>query len=428
MHDIKYIRDNPTGFDLAMQKRNLPGMAGEILLLDEQRRALQTDGEKLLARRNQLSQEVGKLKAQKLPADHIMAEVNHIKENIEKFQQNEQEIALKIKLILESLPNIPADEVPAGQDENDNKLIRTMGEPNILPFTAKRHFELGEQLQMMDFETAAEVSGARFVFLRADLAQMERAIASFMLDTHTRLHGYQETTCPNLVKTDTVYGTGQLPKFSEDLFKTTNDYWLIPTAEVPLTAQCMGKIYDGEKLPLRFTSLTSCYRSEAGAAGRDTRGMIRQHQFQKVELVTICRADQSEFEHEFMTNSAEKILQLLELPYRTMLLCGGDMGFGATKTYDIEVWLPGEGKYREISSCSNVREFQARRLNGRYKFANEKGTKFVHTLNGSGLAVGRCLVAILENYQNPDGSIAIPSVLQGYMGGKTKIEKLSLFQ
>ena len=307
--------------------------------------------------------------------------------------------------------------MPVGDDEDDNVEVNRWGEPATFDFTPIEHFEIGEKLGMMDFETAAKLSGSRFVILRSGLAKLERALSQFMIDLHTTEHGYEETITPMLVRDDAMFGTGQLPKFAEDSFKTTNDYWLIPTSEVTLTNQVAGDIIEQAKLPLRFTALTQCFRSEAGSAGRDTRGMIRQHQFSKVEMVSVVEAEKSDEELTRKTRCAETVLERLGLPYRTVILCTGDIGFSACKTYDIEVWLPGQGKYREISSCSNTRDFQARRMNARYRAAGDKKTNFVHTLNGSGLAVGRCLIAVMENYQQADGSIRVPDALKPYMGG-----------
>ena len=337
----------------------------------------------------------------------------------------EKATAEKIKLdaCLATLPNLPDDDVPTGKDEHDNVELRRHGTVRAFSFTPKPHDQLGEELGMMDFATAATLAGARFVFLRKDVARLERALAQFMLDTHVQEFGYEETSPPLLVRSQTVFGTGQLPKFESDLFKTTDDRWLIPTAEVPLTAQIMNKVYQAEELPKRYVALTPCFRSEAGAAGKDTKGMIRQHQFWKVELVSITTAAESGKELERMTSCAEAILQKLELPYRTIMLCSGDMGFAAKKTHDIEVFVPAQDCYREISSCSNVGDFQARRLQGRYK-DKDGNMKFVHTLNGSGLAVGRALVAVMENYQDRDGNIEVPTILQPYMQGLKKIIKI----
>jgi seryl-tRNA synthetase len=325
--------------------------------------------------------------------------------------------------MLATVPNLPADDVPEGQDETQNVEIRTWGTPREFAFKPKEHFEIGEALGQMDFDRAAKISGARFVVLFDGIARLERALAAFMLDLHTREHGYREVLPPYLVRDNALYGTGQLPKFADDLFRTTSDHWLIPTAEVPLTNLVAEEILDDDTLPRRFSALTPCFRAEAGAAGKDTRGMIRQHQFEKVELVSIAHPDTSVEEHERMTACAEEVLKRLGLPYRVVTLCSGDMGFSARKTYDIEVWLPGQGRYREISSCSNCGDFQARRMNARFKAKGEKGTRFVHTLNGSALAVGRTLIAILENYQESDGSVRVPNALRSYMGGVETIAR-----
>ena len=427
MHDIVMIRNHPAEFDAGLNRRNLPPMAAEILAVDQKRREAQTLLETKLQRRNEASKLIGNLKAKGEDASELMAEVNGIKAAIPEWEATEAALASELERQLESLPNIPAAEVPNGKDANDNQEIRDFGSI-LLNEAAREHYSLGEDLGMMDFEAAAKLSGSRFVVLRGDLARLERAIASFMLDLHTTEFGYIEHQVPLLVRDQTMYGTGQLPKFAEDLFHTTDGFWLIPTAEVSLTNLVADSIIAEEQLPLRMTAWTPCFRSEAGAAGKDTRGLIRQHQFSKVELVSIAHPDQSDAEHDRMTEAAETVLQRLELPYRTLLLCTGDMGFSARKTYDIEVWLPGQKSYREISSCSNCGDFQARRMKARFRPQSLDGsktdTRFVHTLNGSGLAVGRTMVAILENYQQPNGSIAIPTVLQPYMGGRTVISSL----
>jgi seryl-tRNA synthetase len=422
MHDLKAIRDNPEAFDAGLKRRGLPPLAAAILALDQERRRLVQAAEELQARRNSLSKEIGRLKAkgEEDAANGAAAEVLRLKEAMPAAEQAERNLAAAIENRLANIPNLPAPGVPDGADEAANLEIRRHGAPPRLN-APKEHFELGEALGLMDFEAAARLSGARFVVLKGALARMERALASFMLDLHTGEFGYTEIAPPHLVRDGALYGTGQLPKFAEDLFTVSGGFWLIPTAEVPLTNLAADAILEGDALPLRFTAYTPCYRSEAGAAGRDTRGMIRQHQFSKVELVSITHPDRSIEEHERMTACAEMVLQRLELPYRTVTLCTGDMGFAAMKTYDIEVWLPGQGRYREISSCSNCGDFQARRMKTRLREAGTKGTRFVHTLNGSALAVGRTLIAVLENYQQPGGSIAIPRVLQPYMGGLAAI-------
>ena len=425
MLDIKWIRDNPAAFDAARARRGLDAASGRLLDLDARHRAQLNDLQQFQARRNDLSKQVGQAKAKKdeSEAARLMAEVATLKSRLEEGEQLAAQFAVKLETELAAMPNLPAADVPDGKDEHGNVEVRRNGAPPNLPFKAKEHFELGEALGMMDFERAAKISGARFVVLSGALARLERALGQFMLDLHTTEFGYVETNPPLLVRDEAAYGTGQLPKFAEDLFHTDNGFWLIPTAEVSLTNLVNDSILDEATLPMRVTALTPCFRSEAGAAGRDTRGMIRQHQFSKVELVSITTPDQSEAEHERMTACAEEVLKRLGLPYRVMLLCAGDMGFGARKTYDIEVWLPGQNAYREISSCSNCGDFQARRMKARGRPKGEKQTRFVHTLNGSGLAVGRTLVAVLENYQQPDGSIKIPAALVPYMGGVSEIRK-----
>ncbi len=417
MHDIKYIRQSPEAFDAALAKRGLSAQSSAILKLDEAKRAEQTQLQELLSKRNAYAKQIGEAKRKGENADAVMAES---KANNDAIAAMETSLAGRGELesILESLPNLPADDVPQGADEKDNKEIRKWGEPRKFDFAPKLHDDIGTALGLMDFEGAAKLSGARFVVLKGALARMERALASLFLD-HNVDAGYTEMAPPFLVKDAAVYGTGQLPKFSEDLFKTTNDFWLIPTAEVPLTNLVADSIVEEEKLPIRMTAYTPCFRSEAGSAGRDTKGMIRQHQFSKVEMVSITTPEQSVAEHERMTANAEAILQKLGLPYRTVLLCTGDMGFSAEKTYDIEVWMPGQDAYREISSCSNCGAFQARRMKARFKRGKEN--LFVHTLNGSGLPIGRTMVAIIENYQNADGSITVPEALVPYMGGLKKI-------
>ena len=422
MHDIKAIRDNPEAFDAGLKRRGLPPMAAEILTLDQERRRLVQAAEEMQALRNSLSREIGKLKAagDDIEANAAAAEVSRLKEAMPAAEAAEREAAAAIEAKLAGIPNIPAPEVPDGADETANLEVRRHGTPPRLN-SAKEHYDLGEALGLMDFGAAAKMSGARFVVLKGPLARLERALAAFMLDIHTTEFGYTEIVPPHLVRDNAVYGTGQLPKFAEDLFSTTDGFWLIPTAEVPLTNLAADLILEAQAMPLRFTAYTPCYRSEAGAAGKDTRGMIRQHQFSKVELVSIAHPDKSGDEHERMTACAEAILQRLDLAYRTVTLCTGDMGFSARKTYDIEVWLPGQNRYREISSCSNCGDFQARRMKARFRETGSKGTRFVHTLNGSGLAIGRTLIAIMENYQQPGGAIAIPAPLQPYMGGLKEI-------
>jgi|TARA_R110001583_G_scaffold178786_2_gene334923 seryl-tRNA synthetase len=425
MHDIKWIRDNPDAFDAAMSMRNAEITAARLIEIDAERRRLMTEHQELLARRKSISGDIGKAKKTGENADELMAEMGGLKDRIKAAEDGQASLNEQLDLLLTSFPNILDAAVPKGADEDDNVEVRRWGTPGTFDFDVSEHFDLGEKLGMMDFATAAKLSGSRFVILRGQLARLERALAQFMIDLHINEHGYEETITPMLVKDDAMFGTGQLPKFAEDSFKTTNDMWLIPTSEVTLTNQVAGDIIDVARLPLRYTALTQCFRSEAGSAGRDTRGMIRQHQFSKVEMVSIVDPDQSDAELERKTACAEEVLQKLNLPYRTMLLCSGDTGFSAMKTYDIEVWLPGQGRYREISSCSNTGEFQARRMNARCRTQGDKKTRFVHTLNGSGLAVGRCLIAVMENYQQADGSIRVPDVLVPYMGGLTKISVAS---
>jgi len=421
MFDIKWIRDNPEAFDAGLSKRGLTAMADQLIALDSSRRAAQTALQDLQRLRNAASKAIGAAKSRGEDAAEKMAEVQGLKEAYQKLEQDERERAQHLNTALATYPNTPADDVPPGVDEKANVEIKRWGEKPLLSGEAKQHFELGEALALMDFERAAKMSGARFVVLSGALARLERALAGFMLDLHTDEFSYTEVAPPILVRENAAFGTGNLPKFAEDLFKTVDDYWLIPTAEIPLTNLVAGEILEDTDLPLRFTAYTPCFRAEAGAAGKDTRGIIRQHQFGKVELVSIAHPERSNEEHERMTNCAEEVLRRLGLHYRTMVLSTGDMGFSARKTFDIEVWLPGQDSFREISSCSNCGDFQARRMNGRFRKDGAKGTQFVHTLNGSGLAVGRTLVAILENYQNPDGSISVPEILRPRMGGIERI-------
>ena len=426
MFDMKFIRETPDAFDAGLARRGLAPRAGEVVALDEEARKFTHTLNELQARRNAASKEIGQAKAKGDEArfNELRAEVEDIKQQIPAAEVAKEKALEQINEILSGLPNLPVDDVPIGEDEDANVEVRKWGEPATIN-SAREHFDLGEALGQMDFETAVKMSGSRFVLLKGQLARLERALASFMLDLHTNEFGYTECQPPLLVHDETLYGTGQLPKFAEDQFVTTHGLTLIPTAEVSLTNIVREEILSAEALPLRLTAWTPCFRSEAGSAGKDTRGMIRLHQFSKVELVSITTPDQSDAEHERMTGCAEEILKRLELPYRTMVLCTGDMGFSARKTYDIEVWLPGQNRYREISSCSNCGDFQARRMNTRFRAEGEKHTTFVNTLNGSGLAVGRTLVAVLENYQQPDGSIAVPAALQSYMGGAEKIEAAS---
>ena len=418
MHDIRFIRDNPDAFDTALGRRGIDPLAASILDIDARRRALQGQIQDLQSRRNVASKEIGALKGRSEDADALIKEVATIKAVMPRLEAEEGELAAALDAQLMELPNILDADVPDGADEAENKLLRSVGDIPAFTFTPRDHVALGEGLGQMDFAMGAKLAGARFVVLSGQLARLERALAAFMLDTHTAEFGYQETLPPYLVNSTAMTGTGQLPKFGEDLFRA-DDKWLIPTAEVPLTNIAANEIVDASALPMRFTAHTPCFRSEAGAAGRDTRGMIRQHQFSKVELVSITHPEKSDEEHERMTACAETILQRLGLAYRVMMLCSGDTGFGAQKTFDIEVWLPGQdegrGMYREISSCSNCGPFQARRMKARFR--DEDGnTQFVHTLNGSGLAVGRTMIAVLENGQQEDGTILLPEVLHSYMG------------
>ncbi|MFN4037731.1 MAG: serine--tRNA ligase [Erythrobacter sp.] len=469
MHDIRFIRENPQDFDAALARRGLEPLAAQLIAIDEERRALTTEVQVAQSRRNEASKLIGAAmgKGDKETAEAIKAEVAALKEQMPALEAKADEAAAKLKAALEVIPNLPAADVPDGADEEANVEVSRWGSPREFDFTPKEHADLAPALGM-DFETGARLSGARFTFLRGDMARLHRALGQFMLDVQTREHGYEECNPPVLVNRDAMYGTDKLPKFANDSFVTDlfdpfelytfkieahkrwaaeigmsredapdvfepevwnalpsppSNRWLIPTSEVSLTASVMGELLDEAALPLRLTALTLCFRSEAGAAGRDTRGFIRQHQFEKCELVSIVRPEDSEAEHQRMVRSAETILERLALPYRKLLLCTGDMGFGARKTYDLEVWLPGQGAFREISSCSNTGDFQARRMGTRYRVAGEqKKTEFVHTLNGSGLAVGRTLVAVIENYQNADGSVTVPDALLPYMGGITRLE------
>ncbi len=509
MHDIKAIRENPAAFDAGMARRGRGAESPRLLELDETRRRLVTEIQGKQERRNAASKEIGKAMGAKDlgSAESLKAEVAALKDEMAALETEERTVTTELDLLLASLPNLPLDEVPDGKDEHDNIVLRYVDEKPRMNFKPKEHFEIGEALGMMDFEKAAQISGARFTILKGQLARMERALGQFFLDTHTQEHGYEEVVPPLLVRDEAMRGTGQLPKFEEDLYAVYSDFhrldaemkrvesefkigksyvrkftkiresvllelagsgqdfsavqdqtrnelgrllddlegdlnkelaellrraekfeknggsrsWLIPTSEVPLTNLVREEILDQSKLPLRYTALTPCFRSEAGSAGRDTRGMLRQHQFYKVEMVSITDAETSLAEHDRMTACAEKVLTLLGLHFRTVVLCTGDMGFGARKTHDIEVWLPGQNAYREISSCSVCGDFQARRMNARYRVEGEKQTRFVHTLNGSGVAVGRALIAVIENYQNDDGSISVPEVLRPYMGGVERI-------
>lgn len=472
MHDIRLIRENHLAFDARLARRGLAPQSEALLQLDERRRALATDMQAAQARRNDASKLIGAAMARGDPAtaEELKAEVAALKDRLPALESEERDVAAQLKAALDIIPNLPADDVPDGTGEDDNVEVARWGTPRAFDFAPKEHADLAPALGM-DFETGTRLSGARFTFLRGDMARLHRALGQFMLDVQTREHGYQECNPPVLVGDSAMYGTDKLPKFGDDSFQTQMRFdihshaaeieghwksavrtdedmsdhkvialkmatieagirqeensdrrWLIPTSEVSLTASVMGELLDESALPMRLTALTLCFRSEAGAAGRDTRGFIRQHQFEKCELVSIVRPEDSEAEHERMTRAAEAILERLNLPYRKLLLCTGDMGFGARKTFDLEVWLPGQGAFREISSCSNTGDFQARRMNTRYRIASEKRTEFVHTLNGSGLAIGRTLVAVIENYQNADGSVTVPDALLPYMGGVTRLE------
>jgi seryl-tRNA synthetase len=450
MHDIKWIRDNPDAFDQALARRGLAGEAARLIALDEKRRAAIQKAEAALARRNAASKEIGAAKKsnEEATAQRLLAEVAELKTAIPALEAEEKKLSKELDDTLAQVPNLPlpAPDVPDGKDADDNVEHHHFGAKRSYGFAAQQHFDLGEALSQMDFETAAKLSGARFVVLKKGLARLERALGQFMLDLHTNEHGYTEVNPPLLVRDDTMFGTAQLPKFAEDQFSASagpagkqvidflkqggqvgdieapNSLWLIPTAEVPLTNLARESILDEDALPMRLTALTPCFRAEAGAAGKDTRGMIRQHQFTKVELVSITTPEQSRDEHERMLACAEEVLRRLDLHYRVVTLCAGDMGFASQKTYDIEVWLPGQNMYREISSCSVCGEFQARRMNARYRGKENRQVRHLHTLNGSGVAVGRALIAVMETYQQQDGSIAVPAVLQPYMGGRKTIE------
>jgi seryl-tRNA synthetase len=418
--DLKWLRDQPEALDDALRRRGLPAMAAELSDRDAAVRALQTELQQAQARRNALSKEIGKAQAQGGDPAPLIAEVGVLKASIQTAEEALRERTAALHELLATVPNPLAPDVPDGADERANVLLRSWGESRRFDFAPMEHDVLGAPLGM-DFERAAYLSGARFVVLSGALARLERALATFMLDVQTGEHGYTEVAPPLLVRDHVLFGTGQLPKFAEEQFRTTTDYWLIATAETPLTNLAAGAILEEARLPLRYTAWTPCFRAEAGAAGKDTKGMIRQHQFSKVELVSVVRPEDSDAEHERMTACAEEILRRLELPYQVMLLCGGDTGFAARKTYDIEVWLPGQGRYREISSCSNCGDFQARRMRARYRAKGERETRFVHTLNGSGLAVGRTLIALLENYQQADGSVLVPHAIRPYMGGLERL-------
>ena len=417
MFSARWIRENGDAFDAGLARRGVEPHADRVLALDANRREVQTAFQERQKARNRMSKEIGAARGRGEDTAALVAQVAALKDEAQALEREDRTRAAELDELLAGLPNLPADDVPDGADESANVEIRTWGERALAGSGARQHFEIGEALGLMDFERAAKLSGSRFVVLSGALARLERALAAFMLDMHTAEFGYTETAPPLLVRDAAAFGTGNLPKFEEDLFRTSDGRWLIPTAEMPLTNLAAGEILDEGALPLRFTAYTPCFRAEAGAAGKDTRGMLRQHQFSKVELVSVTRPEDSEAEHERMTACAEEVLKRLGLAYRVVVLSTGDMGFSARKTYDIEVWLPGQERYREISSCSNCWDFQARRMNARYRKAGEKQTRFVHTLNGSALAVGRTLVAVLENCQQDDGSVRVPEALRPYMGG-----------
>ena len=421
MHDIRAIRDDPAAFDAAMRRRGLEPISDQLLEKDREFRVARTSAQDLQTVRNQLSREIGEGRRRNEDTSRLEIDATMRQQRMNALAQEAARLETDIQAALSGLPNILDADVPDGADERDNVVLKEVGAPRDFGFAPRQHFELGEALGLMDFSLAAKLAGSRFVVLRGALARLERALEQFMLDLHTGEHGYEEASVPLLVNDAAVYGTGQLPKFAEDLFRTTDGRWLIPTAEVPLTNFAAGEILPSKTLPLRLTALTDCFRAEAGAAGRDTRGMLRQHQFRKVEMVSITHPEASAAEHERMTRCAETVLERLGLPYRRVLLCAGDTGFSAAKTFDLEVWLPGQQAWREISSCSNCRDFQARRMNARFRGPDGKVAGFVHTLNGSGIAVGRALIAVMENYQEADGSIAIPTALRPYLGGLARI-------
>jgi seryl-tRNA synthetase len=423
MHDIRAIRADSAGFDAALVKRGLEPVSDHVLMRDGDRRAVLTVLQERQALRNALSKEVAHGRRAGVDTGPIETQAAALRAEMEDLEKRAVAFEDGVRMLLETLPNMLDPDVPDGADETANIVLSRHGEPRDFGFPPRQHFELGEALRMMDFASAAKLAGSRFTVLRGALARLERALGQFMLDLHTGEHGYEEISPPLLVKSDALFGTGQLPKFAADQFETTDGRWLIPTAEVPLTNLVAGEIVPEKRLPIRVTALTDCFRSEAGAAGKDTRGMLRQHQFRKVELVSVVHPDHSAIEHERMTRNAEKVLSLLELPFRRVLLCAGDTGFSAAKTFDLEVWLPGQQAWREISSCSNCRDFQARRMNARYRATDGKGVAHVHTLNGSGVAVGRALIAVMENNQQADGSILMPDVLRPYMGGIERISR-----
>ncbi len=422
MLDLKWIRESPEACDRALQRRGLAPASAEILDLDREHREALTGLQEVQTRRNEASKKVGEAKRTGADAAGLIADVAGLKDRMAALEAEERRLSEALEALLSGLPNAPADDVPDGADESANVTLREVGDKPAFAFAPRQHFELGEALGLLDFETSAKLSGSRFVVLRGAVARLHRALAQFMIDRHTQENGYTEVAPPYLVRDHVVYGTGQLPKFAHDLFRTQEGFWLIPTAEVPLTNLVAGEILEAEDLPIRVTALTPCFRSEAGAAGKDTRGMLRQHQFDKVELVSISEPERSDEELARMTACAEGVLQALGLPYRVVVLSTGDMGYAARKTHDLEVWLPGQQAYREISSCSNCGDFQARRMKARYRPAGQKGTRFVHTLNGSGVAVGRALIAVMEVYQTAEGAIRVPEALRPYMAGLDIIE------
>lgn len=430
MHDIRTIRDNPAAFEAALSRRGLSGVASDVLAIDESRRARILAAETAQAAQNAASKEVGAAKARGDDAEfeRLRALVAEKKAEVARLTAEAAEEDARLRDLLMTIPNLPLDQVPDGRDEDDNVEVRRWGSPRNFDFPPREHFDIAGVKPGMDFETASKLSGSRFVVLKGAVIRVHRALAQFMLDTHIEEHGLQETWTPVLVKDEAMYGTGNLPKFAEDSYQTTNGWWLIPTSEVTLTNTVAGDILDEAALPIRMTAHTQCFRSEAGSAGKDTAGMLRQHQFEKVEMVTICTPETALDEHERMTGCAEAILQKLGIPYRTIVLCTGDMGFGSQKTHDLEAWLPGQNKYREISSVSTCGQFQARRMNARFRPAGGGKPEFVATLNGSGLAVGRCLIAVLENGQQADGSVDLPAVLHPYLGGKTRISAAGVLE
>lgn len=424
MLDITWIRENPADLDAALKRRGMAPVADKVLKIDEKRRALQTEEQNLLAERNRLSKQVGELKAKKLDAEEVMAQVRGLGPRMEALKAQEDAAAAELKAVMAAIPNVPADDVAFGEDETANVEVKRWGTPRSFDFAVKAHDDIVSDLGLLDWDMAAKISGSRFAWLQGSLAKLDRAIAQFFLDVLTTEKGFLEVRVPYMVNDASVYGVGQLPKFEEDLFKTTDGRWLISTSEVPLTNYAQERIFKPEELPMKLTSWSPCFRSEAGSSGKDTKGLIRMHQFDKVEMVVLAKPEESEEMHQMMVATSSDILTRLGLPHRIIMLCTGDMGFASRKTYDLEVWVPSQGVYREISSISNCGDFQARRMNGRYKPKADGPTRFIHTLNGSALAVGRTMVAILENYQQADGTVEIPEVLQPYMGGLKKLTPL----